>query len=56
MEVVVLDDESVRLGDLEARQRDVREPVPEQHQLLHFVCLYLKYKEKCSLNHIFINT
>ena len=41
VEVVVLDHESVRLRDLEARQRDVSEPVPVQHQLLHFVCLYL---------------
>ena len=42
VEVVVLDDESVSLRDLEAGQGDVSEPVPEQHQLLHFVCLYLK--------------
>ena len=42
MEVVVGDDQFVRVNNLQPGQRDVSEPILVQDQFLHPVCVYLK--------------
>ena len=42
VEVVVGDDQLVRVNNLQPGQRDVSEPILVQDQFLHPVCVYLK--------------